>query len=65
MNLFVTEQAADQIAEINAGLVARSPLGARNVQLALQVTFSRLADFPGLGRRQSRANVRKIGVCLC
>lgn len=62
MNLHVTEQAADQLADINAHLVSRSPLGARNVQLALQATLSRLADFPGLGRRQRTAKVRKIGV---
>lgn len=40
----------------------RSPLGARNVQLAMQATFTQLTNFPGLGRRQRTPNVRKIGV---
>ena len=62
MKLHLTEQAADQIAAINAYLVVRSPLGARNVQLAMDSTFAQLANFPGLGRRQRTAGVRKIGV---
>ena len=62
MKLHLTEQAANQIAAINAYLVMRSPLGARNVQLAMDATFTQLANFPGLGRRQRTAGVRKIGV---
>ena len=62
MKLHLTEQAANQIAAINAYLVVRSPLGARNVQLALDATFTQLTKFPGLGRRQRTAGVRKIGV---
>ncbi len=62
MNLLLTEQAANQVAAINAYLVARSPLGARNVQLAMDATFAQLTHFPGLGRRQRSAGVRKIGV---
>lgn len=62
MNLHVTEEAADQIAAINDYLVKRSPVGARNVQLALLASFVRLTEFPGVGRRQRTAGVRKIGV---
>ena len=62
MKLHLTEQAANQIAAINAYLVVRSPLGSRNVQLAMDATFTQLAEFPGLGRRQRTAGVRKIGV---
>jgi toxin ParE1/3/4 len=62
MKLYLTEQAAGQIAAINAYLVVRSPLGARNVQLAMQATFAQLTDFPGLGRRQRTAGLRKLGV---
>lgn len=62
MKLHLTEQSADQIEAINAYLVVLSPLGARNVQLAMQATFAQLANFPGLGRRQRTANVRKVGV---
>lgn len=62
MKLYLTEQAANQIADINAYLVVRSPLGARNVQLAMDATFTQLTHFPGLGRRQRTASVRKIGV---
>jgi toxin ParE1/3/4 len=62
MKLQLTEQAADQIAAINAYLVERSPRGARNVQLAIDATFTRLTSFPGLGRKQRTAGVRKIGV---
>lgn len=43
-------------------LEARGPLGARNVQLAVQSTLARLADFPYLGRAQSKAGLRKLGV---
>lgn len=62
MKLHLTEQAADQIAAINAYLVARSPVGARNVQLAIDATFMQLTEFPALGRRQRTPGVRKIGV---
>jgi hypothetical protein len=62
MKLHLTEQAADQIAAINADLVVRSPLGARNVQLAMQARFAQLKEIPGLGRRQRTEGVRKIGV---
>ena len=62
MKLLLTEQAADQIADINAYLVQRSPAGARNLQQALDTTFERLSMFPGLGRRQRNKRVRKIGV---
>ncbi len=62
MKLRLTEQAADQIAAINLYLTERSPQGARNVQLAMQTTFTQLTDFPNLGRRQRTAGVRKIGV---
>lgn len=62
MKLCLTEQAANQIASINDYLAAHSPLGARNVQLALNATFSQLTKFPGLGRRQRTEGVRKIGV---
>jgi plasmid stabilization system protein ParE len=62
MKLQLTEQAADQIAEINAYLVARSPPGARNVQMAMDATFTQLTKFPGLGRLLRTAGVRKIGV---
>jgi plasmid stabilization system protein ParE len=58
MKLHVTEQAADQIAAINAYLAERSPLGARNVQLAMDATFMQLTHFPGLGRRQRTVGVR-------
>ena len=62
MKLHLTEQAANQIAAINDYLLVRSPLGARNVQLAMDATFAQLVNFPGLGRRQRAAGVRKIGV---
>lgn len=62
MKLHLTELAADQIADIHAYLIVRSPLGARNVQLAMQATFAQLANFPGLGRRQRATGLRKIGV---
>lgn len=62
MKLLLTEQAADQIAEINAYLVQRSPAGARNLQQAIDATFAQLAMFPGLGRLQRTKGVRKIGV---
>jgi plasmid stabilization system protein ParE len=62
MRLRLTEQAADQIAAINAYLVVRTPLGARNVQLAFDATFAQLTSFPGLGRRQRTAGVLKFGV---
>lgn len=62
MKLHVTELAADQIEAINTYLVARSPRGARNVQLALQSAFARLTDFPYIGRRQRTPGVRKIAV---
>ena len=62
MKLLLTEQAADQIAAINAYLVARSPLGARNVQLAMDTTFAQLTHFPRLGRRQHTPRARKIGI---
>lgn len=62
MKLHFTERAADEIEAIHADLVARSPIGARNVQLAIQSTFARLADFPYLGRAQSHPGLRKIGV---
>ena len=62
MKLHLTEQAADPIEAITTYLAARSPIGARNVQLAFDATFTRLIDFPGLGRRQCNASVRKIGV---
>jgi toxin ParE1/3/4 len=62
MKLQLTEQAANQIAAINAYLVIRSPLGARNIQLAMDTTFTQLTSFPRLGRQQSTDGVRKIGV---
>jgi toxin ParE1/3/4 len=62
MKLLLTEQAANQIPAITAYLAARSPLGARNVQLAMDATVTQLTSFPGLGRRQRSAGVRKIGV---
>lgn len=62
MKLHLTEQAANQIAEINAYLMQRSPVGARNVQQALDATLTRLTVFPGLGRRQRTAGLRKVGV---
>jgi len=62
MKLRLTEQAADQISDIDAYLVERSPLGARNVRLAMDATFTRLTNFPKIGRRQRMAGVRKIGV---
>lgn len=62
MKLHLTEQAPNQIAAINAYLVVRSPLGAGNVQLAMQATFAQLANFPGLGRRQRTTGLRKLGV---
>jgi plasmid stabilization system protein ParE len=61
MKLQVTEQAADQIAAIVAYLVERSPVAARNVQRTIDATLTRLTEFPGLGRRQRTAGVRKIG----
>ena len=62
MKLQLTEYAADQIAAIDAYLVERSLLGARNVQLAIDATFAQLTNFPGLGRRQRTGGVRKIEV---
>ena len=62
MKLHLTVQAANQIAAINAYLVTRSPLGARNVQLAMDATFAQLTSFPGLGRQQRTSGLRKIGV---
>ena len=62
MRLHLTVKAADQIVAINAYLAERSPIGARNVQSALQATFVQLCNFPGLGRRQRTLGVRKIGV---
>lgn len=62
MKLHLTVAAATQIAEINFYLVQRSPRGARNVQRAIDRTFSQLTEFPFLGRRQRAAGVRKIGV---
>ena len=62
MKLHFTERAADEIDAIQAYLVARSSVGARNVQLAMQSTFARLGEFPYLGRAQSHPGLRKIGV---
>jgi plasmid stabilization system protein ParE len=62
MKLQLTERAADEIEAIHAYLVARSPVGARNVQLALHRTMARLVEFPLLGRAQTLPNLRKIGV---
>jgi toxin ParE1/3/4 len=62
MKLYLTEQAADQIAKIIAYLVMQRPLGVRYVLLAMQGTFAQRAEFPGLGRRQRTAGPRKLGV---
>ena len=62
MKLHLTELAANQIAAITDYLIVRSPLGARNVQLAMDATLAQLTNFPGLGRRQRTTGVRKIGV---
>ena len=62
MKLHFTEQAANQIAAINAYLAVRSPLGARNVQRAMQASLAQLANFPGLGRKQRTKDLRKLGV---
>ena len=62
MKLHFTELAANDIEGIHAYLVARSPMGARNVQLAMQSTFTQLAEFPYLGRAQTSPNLRKLGV---
>lgn len=62
MKLQLTERAADEIEAIHAYLVARSLVGARNVQLALKTTFSRLVEFPQLGRAQNHPGLRKVGV---
>jgi toxin ParE1/3/4 len=62
MKLQLTEQAADQITAINDYLAERSPVGARNVQLAMQVTLNQLMNFPRLGRQQRLKGIREIGV---
>jgi plasmid stabilization system protein ParE len=62
MKVLFTERAADEIEAIVEYLAARSPIGARNVQLAMQSTFSRLSEFPYLGRSQAHQGLRKIGV---
>ena len=62
MKVHFTDQAADDLEGIHAYLVARSPLGARNVQLAMQSTFTQLAAFPYLGRAQTSPSLLKLGV---
>lgn len=62
MKVLLTERAADEIEEILEYLLVCSPVGARNLQLAMQATFSRIADFPYLGRAQTYPGLRKIGV---
>jgi toxin ParE1/3/4 len=57
-----TERAAEDLESIHSYLAARSPAGARNVQLAMQATFAQLADFPYSGRAQTRPRLRKLGV---
>jgi plasmid stabilization system protein ParE len=57
-----TDRATDDLEAIHAYLVVRSPLGARNVQLAMQSTFTQLADFRYLGHEQTTPTLRKIGV---
>ena len=62
MKVRFAERAANDHEAIHAYLVARNPAGARSVQLAMQSTFTRLADFPFLGRAQAKPTLRKIGV---
>ena len=62
MKVYVTGLAAEDLENIHLYLAARSPVGARNVQLAMQSAFAQLADFPYLGRAQTHPNLRKLGV---
>ena len=62
MKVYFTEQAADDLESITAYLVARSPVGATSVQLAMQSTFTQLTAFPYLGRAQTIPGLLKLGV---
>ncbi len=62
MKVHFTDRATDDLEAIHAYLVVRSLLGARNVRLAMQSTFTQLADFPYLGQEQTTPTLRKIGV---
>ena len=62
MKLAYTLRAIADIEEIAEHLQARSPRGAANVRSAILATLGLLVEFPRLGRAQSVATVRKIGV---
>ena len=62
MKLLVTDRAAEDLEAIHTYLAARSAIGARSVQQAMQSTFAQLEEFPYLGRAQTLPRLRKIGV---
>ncbi len=62
MKLVYTPRAVEDLTEIAAYLVPRSPAGAVRVRTAILATLRIVVDLPRAGRLQTVGGVRKIGV---
>ena len=62
MTLQYTPRAIADLAEIGEYLKSRSPPGAKRVQAAILGTLQMVVRFPHVGRLQTLATVRKIGL---
>ena len=62
MKLVYTPRAVEDLTEIAAYLVPRSPAGAVRVRAAILATLRIVLDLPHAGRLQTVGDVRKIGV---
>jgi plasmid stabilization system protein ParE len=60
LKLRYTPTALAELDEILTYLAKRSPQGARNVQRRIQTVVGLIAEHPGLGRRTSRPNLRRM-----
>jgi plasmid stabilization system protein ParE len=60
MRVVFTEEAILSVRNIQSYLRSRNPTAAIAIGRAIRKSAEMLGEFPGLGRRQSRAGIRKL-----